>query len=45
MKRVMPWFALTSAVEHIALQLEAMHLDIKETAEKPTPALTQSSSV
>jgi hypothetical protein len=36
---------LTSAVEHIALQLEAMHVDIKETAEKPTHALTQSSSV
>jgi hypothetical protein len=36
---------LTSAVEHIALQLEAMHVDIKTTAEKPTHALTQSSSV
>jgi hypothetical protein len=31
MKRVMPSSALTSAVEHIALQLEAMHVDIRET--------------
>jgi hypothetical protein len=36
---------LTSAVEHIALQLEAMHSDIKTIDGRPTPALTQSSSV
>jgi hypothetical protein len=37
---------LTSAVEHIALQLEAMHTrHQRKTAEKPTHALTQSSSV
>jgi hypothetical protein len=38
---------LTSAVEHIATQLEVMHLDHarREKAEKPMVALTQSSSV
>jgi hypothetical protein len=30
MKREMPSSALTSAVEHIALQLEIMHSDIKD---------------
>jgi hypothetical protein len=30
MKRVMLSSALTSAVEHIALQLEVMHADIKD---------------